>query len=213
MAEYYNAVLTDGGAALLAAAEIGDAQIEFTKLYTGDGEYSSAELLNLTRRTALKSEKQQFSFSTIKKTDSSTVLLRTPITNDDLETGYYVREVGVYAKNSLDDSAPILYAIAVAITPDFLPAFDGITVTITQEFYLSISGDLELTIEASPGALATKEDVDELNANKLQVDMSNIDIAGEAKVRDISKVIVDDSTSQKYKLGIDNGAMYYEEVE
>lgn len=190
MAEYYSAVLTDSGAALLAAAEIGDAQIEFTKLYTGDGEYSSSELLNLVRRTALKSEKQQFPFSTIKKTEPSTVLLRTPITNDDLETGYYVREVGVYAKNSLDDSAPILYSIAVATTPDFLPAFDEITVTITQEFYLSISGDLELTIEASSGAYALQEDlnglqkgIDNVNSrvDDLQDDVNNID----DRVRDI----------------------------
>lgn len=190
MAEYYSAVLTDSGAALLAAAETGDAQIEFTKLYTGDGEYSFSELLNLVIRTALKSEKQQFPFSTIKKTEPGTVLLRTPITNDDLETGYYVREVGVYAKNSLDDSAPILYSIAVATTPDFLPAFDGITVTITQEFYLSISGDLELTIEASSGALALQEDlnglqegIDDVNGrvDDLQDDVNNID----DRVRDI----------------------------
>ena len=43
MADFNNAVMTNGGAALLAATTAGTAKIKFTKLVTGSGTYSDSE--------------------------------------------------------------------------------------------------------------------------------------------------------------------------
>lgn len=43
MADFNNAVMTNGGAALLATTTAGTAKIKFTKLVTGSGTYSDSE--------------------------------------------------------------------------------------------------------------------------------------------------------------------------
>ena len=43
MADFNNAVMTNGGAALLAATTAGTAKIKFTKLVTGSGTYSDSD--------------------------------------------------------------------------------------------------------------------------------------------------------------------------
>lgn len=189
MAEFNSAVMTNEGAALLAQCQAGIAKIQFTAMVTGDGEYTEEEKKreSLQQRTSLKSQKQSFGFSKKEMAAKTSVLLTGVITNIDLATGYYVREVGIYAKNELDeDSDPILYSIAIAIVADYLPPYNGLAPsTITQEYYATVSNSAEVTIEAGTGALMLAED-----ANK----------------------ITDDTTQIVYRLGINNGLIYIQEV-
>lgn len=189
MADFNSAVMTNEGAALLAQCQAGVAKMQFTAMVTGNGEYTEEEKRreSLQQRTSLKNQKQTFGFSKKEMATETSVLLTGVITNIDLTTGYYVREVGIYAKNELDkDSDPILYSIAIAIVADYLPPYNGLAPsTITQEYYATVSNSAEVTIEAGTGALMLAED-----ANK----------------------ITDDTTQIVYRLGVNNGLIYIQEV-
>lgn len=183
MADFNNAVMTNEGAALLAQCEGGFAKMQFTAMVTGNGEYTEAEKqrANLQQRTSLKNQKQSFGFSKIEMATSTSVLLTGVITNADLSAGYYVREVGIYAKNALDeDSTPILYSIAIANVSDFLPPYNGLTPsTITQEYYATVSNSADVTIQAGTGALALAEDLEKISTIVDEMAKATSDISGD----------------------------------
>lgn len=199
MANFNSAVLTAKGIALLAKAQAGKTKIEFTKAATGNGSYSTGE--SLTGRTTLKAQKQTFPISKINIVNTSTVYLKFIITNQqesgNLKTGYYVKEVGIFATDP--DEGEILYAIATAVADqwDYLPAYnDLIPSTITMEFYTEVDNANTVYIKAGGGAYVTEEDFEEFAA----------------KHPDDKVYMTDQSTGQRYVFGIDNGAVFTEEV-
>ena len=163
MAQFYAAVMTNDGAALLAAALAGTAKIEFTTLVAGDGEYTEGEraVSALQQRTALKSQKQSVPFSSIVVETDTSVHLTAALDNEELLAGYYVREVGLYATDALDpDAAPVLYSISVAQVADYMPPYNGLTpTTIVQEYYATVDNSANVTIEAGAGAYALADDL------------------------------------------------------
>ena len=163
MAQFYAAVMTNDGAALLAAALAGTAKIEFTTLVAGDGEYTEGEraVSALQQRTALKSQKQSVPFSSIVVETDTSVHLTAALDNEELLAGYYVREVGLYAVDALDENAtPVLYSITVAEVADYMPPYNGLTpTTIVQEYYATVDNSANVTIEAGSGAYALADDL------------------------------------------------------
>ena len=163
MAQFYAAVMTNDGAALLAAAIAGTAKIEFTTLVAGDGEYTEGEraVSALQQRTALKSQKQSVAFSSIVVESDTSVHLTAALDNEELLAGYYVNEVGLYAVDALDpDAVPVLYSISVAQVADYMPPYNGLTpTTIVQEYYATVDNSANVTIEAGAGAYALADDL------------------------------------------------------
>ena len=163
MAQFYAAVMTNDGAALLAAALAGTAKIEFTTLVAGDGEYTEGEraVSALQQRTALKSQKQSVPFSSIVVETDTSVHLTAALDNEELLAGYYVREVGLYAVDALNENAtPVLYSITVAEVADYMPPYNGLTpTTIVQEYYATVDNSANVTIEAGAGAYALADDL------------------------------------------------------
>lgn len=183
---FKEAVLTKKGIALLAKVQANGAKIELTKAVSGDGSYSTSE--DLTVRTSLKSQKQEFKLVAVKRQNETNVFIKFLITNKqdggNLINGYYIKEVGIYAKDP--DEGEILYAIAIANENqwDYLPAYnDLLPSTITVNFLIEVS-----------------------NADTVVIKM-------EAPKQVSTLVLADDDTGTKYKLGVKNGAFYYEEVE
>ncbi|MBE6014706.1 MAG: phage tail protein [Lachnospiraceae bacterium] len=183
MAGVFNeAVLTEKGIALLAKAQAGLTTITLTKAASGDGSYTEGE--DISKQTALKSQKQEFSINTVMVQNVSNVFVKFIITNYKSETeylthGYYVKEIGLFATDP--DEGEILYAIATAVTDqwDYLPAYnDLLPSTITIEMLTEVANADTVTIEAP---------------NKMY--------------------LYDDTTGDKYVLGVENGLLYYEEVE
>lgn len=166
MADFNNAIMTTGGAALLAATTVGTARLKFTKLVTGSGIYTDQEKTrgSLQDRTSLKAQKQEFPFSSITMASETCVKLVALISNAALSTGYYVNEVGIYAVDELDEDAdPVLYSIAIANVADYLPPYNGLTPsTITQEYFATVDNALEVTIQTKTGAVALVEDLEAL---------------------------------------------------
>ena len=183
---FKEAVLTTKGIALLAKAQAGETKIELIKAATGDGSYRSNEVL--ISKTALKSKKQEFKLESVRRQNDTNVFVKFIITNKqssgNLQNGYYVKEVGIYAKDP--DEGEILYAIAIANENqwDYLPAYnDLLPSTIMVNFLTEVS-----------------------NADSVVIQM-------QAPPQVSTLVLADDDTGKKYKLGIKNGAFYYEEVD
>ena len=163
MADFNNAVMTNGGAALLAATTAGTAKIKFTKLVTGSGTYSDSEKTraSLQARSTLKAQKQEIPFSKIEMATDTCVKLTALVSNAELSAGYYVNEIGIYAVDELHPAAaPVLYSIAIANVADYLPPYNGLTPsTITQEYFATVDNALEVTIQTKTGAVALAEDL------------------------------------------------------
>ena len=161
MSEFYGSVMTALGADLLTQALAGTATIQFTAFVTGDGSYSEAERTvdALQAMTALKSQKQSVSFQSVTRPTSTSVVLDATVDNSALSEGYYVREVGIYAKDTINNTSPILYAIAVAQVADFMPPYNGLMpVTITEKFIATVNNSANITIVTS-GAYADAADL------------------------------------------------------
>lgn len=162
MANFNAAVLTAKGIALLAKAQAGQTNIEFTKAASGDGSYEAEEPLLTVE--ALKAQKQEFPINKVSVVNDATVFVKFLITNQqeagNLAQGYYVKEVGIFATDP--DEGEILYAIATAVENqwDYMPAYNGLLpAAITVEFFAEVSNAAEVTIH-SPGAYLLVEDAE-----------------------------------------------------
>ncbi len=195
---FNNAVMTNAGARLLTRAQAGEIKIELTRIVTGNGNYTAAEktLAALQERTALKSQKNSYPLSDIDIFSDYSVKVTALITNQDPVTretlvtqGYYINEMGLYGKPAgAEDSAEVLYSITVTAgeNGDFMPPYNGYNpAQIIQDYFATVDNSAQVTINSTGAALLVED------ANKLR----------------------DDTTKQKYRIGIDNGLIYVQEVD
>ena len=96
--------------------------------------------------------------------------------------------MGLYAKvKDGASSTEVLYSITTTAgdNGDFMPPYNGYNpAQITQDYFATVNNSAEVTINSTGAALLVED------ANKIK----------------------DDATNQKYKLGIDNGLIYIQEV-
>lgn len=158
---FENAVLTNDGIALLTRVQVDECSMTFTKVVLGSGSYTSdaeKDTAVLQAMSQLKSEEQEADVTSCEVKSATAVKVTATVTNEDVTTGYYWNEVGIYAKAS-DSATAILYAIAVTSAGedegwhgDYIPAYDSITpVTIIQAFVLSVgnSAAVSVTVEGT----------------------------------------------------------------
>ena len=96
--------------------------------------------------------------------------------------------MGLYAKPAGEsDAAEVLYSVTVTAgeNGDFMPPYNGYNpAQIIQDYFATVDNSLNVTINTAGAALLAKD----------------------------AHIIRDDTTKLKYKLGIDNGKLYYEEL-
>ncbi|MBR1476893.1 MAG: phage tail protein [Lachnospiraceae bacterium] len=177
MGSFKAAVMTERGAQLLRDALAGTAKIEFTAMFAGDGEYTEAEAIPsaLMERTALKQQRQSVLLSSIEAVPgTNAVKLTGALDNTSLSGGYYVREIGIYAKDTLHpDLADVLYSIVLAEIPDYMPPYNHLSPTIImEEYFVTVDNTENVTITVGSSAYVTteafeqfKEDVEEEFSN------------------------------------------------
>ena len=165
MAAFGASFLTQKGLNLIAKAQAGQAAIKFTKAAAGDGAYSDGE--SLAGLTELKSKVQEMPINDVLVVNGNTVYLKFVITNMadslQLDRGYYVKEVGIYAQDP--DEGEILYAVAVAVNEqwDYMPAYNGLhAATILMEFYTEVCNASSVQIVSVQGTYALREDFEQL---------------------------------------------------
>lgn len=193
------AVMTTDGEALLAKATAGQCRIAYVCMAVGNGAYSNAEktIAALKERKALKSKKNEYSFSDVTIENKNCVTLTALITNQNPVTsetlvgeGYYINEVGIFAKEQgEDDATAILYSICITASAngngDFMPPYNGFNrAEITQNYMITVDNSAEITVQMKGAALLAED------ANQ----------------------VTDDTTKTKYKIGINDGIMYYQEA-
>jgi hypothetical protein len=194
---FNNAVMTNAGAKLLTRAQAGEIKIQFTRITTGDGIYTADEktLSALQQRTELKTLKNSYALSDIDVFSDHSVKVTALITNQDpvtkktlVDSGYYINEMGLYAKpQGGSDGDEVLYSITTTAgeNGDFMPPYNGYNpAQITQDYYATVDNSTSVTINVEGAALLVED------ANKLR----------------------DDTTKQKYQMGVDNGLVYIQPV-
>ncbi|ACZ09362.1 Uncharacterised protein [Sebaldella termitidis] len=118
MASFNGFILTNKGRELLAKAVEGE-QLTFTKMEVGDGTFTG----DIKTLTALVSKKDDFNINQITNQGNGQVVLKAIINNQSTTTGYYIREIGVFAHGA--NNIEILYAYNKAIEADYFPAFNS----------------------------------------------------------------------------------------
>lgn len=171
MSNWNGLILTERGRNLQLKAEAGETLV-LTKIKLGSGVLDDGETLD--ELTDLKNVMQEVGISSREVTDDGYCKITGVITNSDLETGYYVREMGVYADDP--DEGEILYAVTTDDSPDYLPAYGG-AIVISQEFaiYVAVGNATDITVNIDQQGMATVSNLQQLASAMLRAAYSEED--------------------------------------
>lgn len=158
--ELNQSVITNKGRTLMAKLLSGRATATFTKISISSTVYSSGDLAALTALSNVK----QTATCQAKPNNGATVSVEAAFNNTGLTAGYDVNSIGVYATDP--DEGEILYAVATAKQNGYMPADTGVSKTgLTIAFYTEVGNASQVNLTVEPGAVATKLDVKNLQAN------------------------------------------------
>jgi hypothetical protein len=120
MGAFGGLTMTNKGRALQAKAQIG-AQLHFTRIAVGDGNLSGQSTVDMI---ALISEKKSLAITKLKILTGGKAVVGSILNNGDIATGFYFREIGVFAQDP--DVGEILYCYGNAgATAGYIPAGGG----------------------------------------------------------------------------------------
>ncbi|MNB94273.1 hypothetical protein D3C75_414240 [compost metagenome] len=122
MSSWGGMTLTNKGMILQGKAQAG-AQLMYTRIAVGDGTLSGQSVPALN---GLISQKKNLPITRLRTQPPNKVMIGTTLSNADVTTGFYFREVGLFATDP--DAGEILYAYANSgSTADYIaPAGDGV---------------------------------------------------------------------------------------
>ena len=149
MGQYNGMTLTTAGLQLEAKAQTGT-QLAFTRVALGDGELAAGQ--SLAALTGLIHWKMDLPITSLAVIGTGTARMTVVLQNAELETGFFAREMGVYATDP--DVGEILYAVAnagaVQITAGGIFAYGGpLTIPASVPF---IVGDNATKAVTAPAA-------------------------------------------------------------
>lgn len=161
MAEFSKLYLTKRGQALVAKIIAGETTIQFTKVSTSSRVYAESALEGLT---ALENVQQTNNVTKVTISNDTNVRVETAFTNEKLTAGYYLRCLGLYAKDPTQGE--ILYAVCVETSGlCYMPAYNGVTISSAYiQLYTTVGNSDNVSLAVYPGAYATIEDIGKLEA-------------------------------------------------
>ena len=118
MAKFNGFILTEKGRELLAKGLAGEI-ITFTKMAIGDGTSLTSE----RERTTLVNQITTLPILNINVKGNGTCEINALLTNKSVTTGFYIKELGIFAHGN--DNVEILYAYNISTSPDFVPPFSA----------------------------------------------------------------------------------------
>lgn len=119
MAKYPNITLTNGGINMIAESQ-GSGQLIFTSIKLGDGTTASGE--DLKALTDLKNPLLIADISSIDDTTSAgQISLTAVINNANVTTGFFARELGIYAKIGTDGTEKLYAYTNAGNYADYMP--------------------------------------------------------------------------------------------
>lgn len=156
MGMFKTAVVTDKGRALLTKCIAGTANLEFTKVALSESVLAD----ELEKLTSIGTIKQSSGTPTVTK-GSTEIKVSAAFSNASLTSGYYIRNIGVFAKDP--DEGEILYSISVAEELDWMPAFSNRGETsVAVSVVTAVSNVDDITIVMDNQASATMTHIIEL---------------------------------------------------
>jgi hypothetical protein len=179
MAEFSKLYLTKRGQSLVAKIMAGATNIQFTKVSTSSKVYAESALEALT---ALEGVQQTNDVTKVTISNQTSVKVETAFTNEKLSAGYYLRSLGLYAKDP--DLGEILYAVCVETSGlCYMPAYNGVTVSSAYiQLYTTVGNSDNVSLAVYSGAYATVEDIEAMEAEiadlRAYVGYSDNDIYG-----------------------------------
>ena len=166
MPNWSGAILTDKGRDLLAKVQQGRCKLVCTKMKLGSGTISGSQTLETL--TDLVEPKQNLGITDLTFRSTGYCEIAATVTNEDLQTGYYVKEAGLFATDP--DDGEILYAVTTDSAPDYLPAEGGATV-VSEDFVMAIgySNVNEISAVLNTTGLVTLAQAQNMHAKLLRI--------------------------------------------
>lgn len=159
MAALINNNLTSAGLLLLAKGAAGQ-QIKYTRIVMGDGEMPDGT--TIPGMTEVIHPRVTVDISSIKVNGDGTVQVTGIFTNQDIDEGFYYRELGLFAEDP--DEGEIMYCYGNAGTnPEYIPPTGGNTIIEKQvDVVTAIGSAVNVTAYIPADAYATKQDYEDL---------------------------------------------------
>ena len=171
-------IITNKGQALMAKLMQGTGVCDFTNIRLSSQVYTDAQIPGLT---SLANVKQTAPVTKKTVVNSTSIQIEGAVDNTQLQTGYNIQTIGIYATDP--DDGEILYAAARAITPGFMPPYNGITVSGgVFKFVVTVGASSQVTLTVDPAGYASIADIQNLDSEiadvKAYVGMTDDDIFG-----------------------------------
>lgn len=176
MAEFSRLITTTSGLELIAKIMAGESEedVQFTKVCASSAVYTEGQLQELD---SLPDIQQTSLVSRVIRINKTAVQVETAFTNAGLTAGYYMKALGLYAKDP--DIGEILYAVAVETSGNcYMPAYNGFTVSGVHLQLVTTVGNAEkIDLRVNPAAVATIGDIQDLQKqiSDLQITIGYID--------------------------------------
>lgn len=174
MADFNKVTITRKGQDLMTRIMALSKQMSFNSLQISDTAYKEEQLEGLAN---LDNIKAVIIPRRIDKLDDVTVKVEGIIYNTGLTEGYYLKTLGLTANTPDDES--LLYAVASADEPGYLPPYNGkTTMGALIRMIIKVGNSNNLEIKINPSAVATIGELEDLKQEltaKLDKKISNLD--------------------------------------
>ncbi|MEH7122122.1 phage tail protein [Bacillus sp. JJ1773] len=199
MSAFGGLILTNRGRNLQAKAQAG-ATLQYTRIALGDGFLGTSAIADLT---ALKNQVKSLPITKLRVMTGSRAILGTVLTNKDLVSGFYYRELGIFAQDP--DLGEILYCYGNARDlAEYIPADGGADVlekNIDLEILTGNAANVSAVIDSSLVYITMPElDATKTELKKYTDDaVGAIDLSGLATKQDLNTHLADEE--QHLKVG------------
>lgn len=157
-------ILTNQGKNLQAKVQAG-APLNFNRIAVGDGDLGGASIPNLTN---LIHQVKSLGISKLKPLTDGKAVVGTVLSNQDILTGFYWKELGVFAQDP--DLGEILYCYGNAgVNADYIPAGGGTDIVEKSIDVVTIVGNSS-NVTATIDSSLMFASVQDLNNLQAQVD-------------------------------------------
>lgn len=159
MAVFNDAFITNAGKEIIAKVIKEKGTIQFTGIAVGTGIYTETEKSksSVEEMVSLKKTLKVFPINSIQH-DGDFVILRGVVENTSFTSNQCITEIGLLVEDGQDG---VLYSVSTAEKPLNIPAYNGsYAYNVTQEAYIAISGDLQITVKRGEDVYALSEDLE-----------------------------------------------------
>lgn len=164
MGYFKEQIITEKGMKMFADAAAVGTDVTFTRIEVGDGVYTITDIAGMKQASGIKSKKASIPINSL-ITSSEGIRVGAVLSNEDLKSGYYIREIGLYASAG-DEEALVALSICTDATASYLPAFSERVIEVPIADYIAYSGDGTFTIDYKSDVYASLHDIKKLQDGK-----------------------------------------------